>query len=130
MRRAIDTANTDMPHFPIDISYAGINVSFEDIYFDHIQTFLSKLKEIEHTRKGQIVLDGGLRIKLIFKATPQGGIEISFHLVQFEPLFPGHLSIDGKFDIEGEYVGQLVHSFDRLINAGEELYIESLNNRK
>ncbi|QWV92154.1 hypothetical protein KP004_13085 [Geomonas oryzisoli] len=109
---------TSTPHFPVEVSYCGISVSFEDIYFDKPDDFLARLKVLEVTRKGEALLDGGLRIKFLFKMTSHGGMKISFTLNDWEPSFPGRLTIEGHFEIEGEFLSQFVLSFEKLIKDG------------
>ena len=106
------------PYFPVELSYVGHQVQFEDMHFDQTDVFLNSLRVLESTRKGEVLLDGGLRMKLWFRATPRGGLVISFCAEQFEPLFPGRCVLEGSFSLDGEFVYELVHSFEKLFLDG------------
>jgi hypothetical protein len=123
IRRDIYEDVTSIPHFPIEIQYVGHHVSFEDIYFDRPELFLEELRTLEEKRKGEVLLDGGLRIRIWFKATPRGGVSVSFRSEEFEPIFPGNCILKGSFSIDGECVKQLVNSFKKLFSDGTPVTI-------
>ena len=88
---------TETAHFPVQLSYAGHRVELEDVYFDDPENFISQLQSLEPTRKGEVLLDGGFRIKFRFRATPGGGIIITFRAEESEPSFPGRYFLEGSF---------------------------------
>ena len=113
------------PYFPVELSYVGHQVQFEDIHFDQPDEFLKNLRLLESTRKGEVLLDGGLRIKVWFRATPRGGVVISFYAEQFEPLFPGRCLLEVSFSIDGEFVHEPVHSFEKLFLDGTPVAVRA-----
>jgi|GEM_PF-2875471 len=123
IKRAYFEDVTKVPHFPIELRYEGYNVSFEDIYFDNLDALPMKFRELEKTRKGEVLLDGGFCVKILFKATRMGGVAISFTTEQFEPIFPGRCIIEGRFSVDGEMVKTLVDSFDKLFSDGTPVVI-------
>lgn len=123
IRRAFYEDVTEVPHFPIEISFAGHQVSFEDIYFDGLAELPAKLQALEATRKGNVVLDGGSRVRISLEPTSTGALVVRFRTEQNEPSFPGRCILEGKLSVEGERVGELMHSLRRLISDGVPLLI-------
>jgi hypothetical protein len=123
IRRNFYEGVTGVPHFPVEIHYVGHHVVVEDIYFDKPEQFIKELQALEVSREGEILLDGGMRLKISFKANSHGGIVVSFHSEEFEPSFPGQCILDGYFLVEGEYVGQLVSSFEKLFSDGTSVFV-------
>lgn len=113
---------TTIPHFPTQIDYEGCHVEFEDLYFDNLDTLNERLVQLENTRRGTVVLDGGSRFGLTIAAENRGGIAISFraHPVSF----PGTLILEGRFVIDGEHAAQSLKAFRDLIVTGKLLRIE------
>jgi hypothetical protein len=109
---------TDTPHFPIELSFAGHEISFEDIYFERLHEIPEALRALEATRKGKVVLDGGFRVKISLEATSTGAITVSFRTEQCEPLFPGRCVLEGSIGIEGERVTETIRSLERLFSDG------------
>jgi hypothetical protein len=114
---------TTTPHFPIEISYFGHHVIFDDIYLDDPEQFIRGLQALESSRKGEVGFDGGHRIKILFRCDSHGGVVISFRSEQQQPSFPGQCVLEGSFEVAGERVGELVHSFERLLRDGTPVSI-------
>ena len=125
IRRSTFEDVTECPHFPIDLRYEGHHLSFEDIYFNEDQKIPNRLRDLEAHRGGEVLLDGGYRVKLWLTSTPTGGIELSFRMEECEPQFPGRIIIEGSFPIEGEYARSLIDSIRRLFTDGTPVTIES-----
>jgi len=114
---------TTTPHFPIEISYFGHHVSFDDIYIDDSQQFIQQLHTLESRREGGASFDGGPRIKIWFRSDVNGGVLVSFRSEQNQPSFPGRCVLEGSFEIAGEHVRELVHSFEKLFRDGTPVSI-------
>lgn len=85
---------------------------------------MQALKNLEMNRLGGVLLDGGLRLKIWFFATYQGGLNIKFRSEEFEPLFPGKCILEGSFLIEGEWVRPLVTALDKLFLDGTPMVMQ------
>jgi len=119
--RALYNGLTGVPHFLVDISFVRHQVFFDDIYFDGLPELPAKLKALEETRKGSVLLDGGPRMKIWLEATLRGGLKIRFLTEQ--QFFPGSCALEGEFEIEGERTEELIRSFQRLISDGDPVVI-------
>lgn len=113
---------TTTPHFPTSIEYHGFHVAFDDIYFDGLASLPDQLRNLERTRSGSTVLDGGSRFRVSAKADTHGGVDIFFHAHPID--FPGTLVLEGSFHIDGEHVGQVITGLIDLIVAGQPFKIE------
>ena len=115
---------TDIPHFPVELSFVGHEVSFEDVYFDRLQEIPEALQKLEATRSGKVVLDGGFRVRICLEATSTGGMTVSFRTVQSEGFFPGRCVLEGSIGIDGERVAEVIRSLERLFSAGVPAIIQ------
>jgi hypothetical protein len=115
---------SDTPHFPIELSFAGHEISFEDIYFERLHEIPEALRTLEATRKGKVVLDGGFRVKISLEATSTGAITVSFRTEQCKPFFPGRCVLEGAIGIGGERVREVIRSLERLFSDGVPVIIQ------
>lgn len=125
IQRILDENIAKIPCFLVEIQYLGHHVGFEDIYFEKPVQFMQALKSLEKNRLGGVLLDGGLRLKIWFVATYQGGLNIKFRSEEFEPLFPGKCILEGSFPIDGEWVQPLVTALDKLFLDGTPMVMQS-----
>lgn len=113
---------TESPHFPVVIDYEGCHVEIEDLYFGNIRTLSDSILNWERLRTGEVHLDAGSRFSATLSLNSHGALVIRFRA---EPTpFPGRLFLEGSFIIDGEYTGQYLMKFVKLINEGETLNIE------
>lgn len=113
---------TDLPHFSVTIDYERCHVEIEDIYFDDLEILSNHLDNLERTRKGEIVIDGGTRFGLKAVGNCHGGIEICFHA---EPAnFPGRLILEGYFQFDGEHAAERIRQLRKLFSEGKALDIK------
>ena len=124
--REIDLSITEIPHFVVTLTYSGHYITYDDIYFDDIDPIIDKLKVIGEVRKGEVLLDGGMRIKLKFRVLPTGEAVLIFQAEQFEPQFQGECSLSGSFPIDGEYVSKFINALEELFLKGKFLHIERI----
>jgi hypothetical protein len=124
IKREIYEDVTDTPHFPIKVSFAGHEISFDDIYFDRLREIPAALRALEATRKGKVVLDGGFRVKICLEALSTGGISVSFRTEQSEGFFPGRCVLEGSIGIDGERVAEVIRSLERLFSDGIPVIIQ------
>jgi hypothetical protein len=93
-------------------------------YFEKPIECMQALKILEMNQLGEVLLGGGLRLKIWFVATYQGGLNIKkFQSEEFEPLFPGKCILEGSLPIEGEWVQPLVTALDKLFLDGTPMII-------
>jgi len=90
--------------FEISIQYYNHHISYDDIYFDELELLTNSLDKMILTRKGEIVLDGGMRFVLKIRAKALGEILFEFRAEQFEPEFPGECILIGYFEVDGDLV--------------------------
>ncbi len=113
---------TDRPHFVVSINYEGCFLKLDDIYFDNELVLVSDLQQLEETRSGQVILDGGFRFSLLMEATPTGGLSLRVK-ASSDITFPGRLDLEGYFQIAGEYTAGTVNSLIGLLMNGDEFVI-------
>ena len=112
---------TETPHYIVELEYEGCSVSHDDIYID-IDNILGQLESLETTRKGEARLDGGSRFRCSIAATSHGGLQMDFRITH-GPGFPGKLSIDGYFAVDGEFSGSTIRSLIGLFRHGTDFVI-------
>jgi hypothetical protein len=113
---------TEVPHFPVVIDYEGCHVQMEDIYIDDLKAIADSLGRLEGSRTGEVRLDGGSRFTVVLSIDSHGGLLVRF---QAEPVpFPGRLLLEGYFRIDGEYTGQYILGFQKLLKEGAPISIE------
>jgi hypothetical protein len=113
---------TDKPHYTVEINYEGHSYSFDDIYFDDLKNILFNLKILEKERKGVVELDGGFRFKVAIKSTTSGGIILNFK-AESGAEFPGKLTLEGHFSVEGENTANVIGALVKLFSDGNEFII-------
>jgi hypothetical protein len=113
---------TDKSHYIVELNYEGYSYSFDDIYFDDLNNIIFKLKTLEKERKGTVQLDGGFRFKVAIKSTAPGGIVLNFK-VESGAEFPGKLTLEGHFPVEGGNTAIVIGRLVKLFSDGNEFFI-------
>lgn len=114
---------TEMPHFIVSLVYEGCTMTHDDLYFDDIDNVVAKLEALERKRKGKVLVDGGETFIISVEATSTGGINLKFKTTSAEPIFPGKLSLEGYFEVDGEYASNNIRSLIKLFQDGKEYSI-------
>lgn len=122
IRREYWSDVTEIPHFVVDLAYAGCRVVHEDIYIDDIDDVIAGLEVLQRDRSGQVVLDGGSRFVATVGMTGTGGVRLGFR-TESAATFPGRLRLEGYFSRSGEYAGQVLDSLIGLFRDGRGLVI-------
>ena len=110
---------TDTPHFIVTLIYQDNAYSCDDIYFDDLHNTISELQTLAQKRNGCVELDGGFRFKLLIASTSPGGLEFKFK-VESGAEFPGKLSLEGYFAVDGENTQHVITALVKLFRDGEE----------
>ena len=113
---------TETPHFVVGLHYERLVYECDDIYFDNLSGIVPELRELERTRKGQVILHGGFRFQMLVQALPSGGIDLNFK-TESDATFPGKCIIEGSFSIDGERTAPIIVALTRLFDDCDEFVI-------
>lgn len=127
IKRKVYEGVTETPHFPMQISYAGCHVEYEDIYFDDLENVAIQLEALDATRKGELILDGGSRIQIRLSCRASGALAIAFRAQAARPAFPGQLDLKGCYEVDSEYSTQTILRLRKLITVGEAFVLKGRN---
>jgi hypothetical protein len=112
---------TNSPHFITKVSYEGCYIEHDDIYFSDLGLIEHELVTFEKTRKNSITIDGGQRFRLTIIPTSNGGMKLKCNSEKSN--LPGQISLEGIFNMDGEYVNEFIRNFRALIKDGRDLNI-------
>lgn len=117
---------TEVPHFVVKLDYAGYPYVCDDIYIDSFDNILAELEGLQRDRRGRILLDGGFRFKSVIEIDERGGLVIGFW-VESGAEFPGKMRLEGTFNVDGEWAGQVLNQLIALFRDGEEFSLSEEN---
>jgi len=113
----------DPQNYAVTVSAEGFSGAHSGIFFEGGQRFLSDLRQLAATRRGRVVLTGTEDFSLAIESFGRGGalwLELRLsRFVAFNAPFgmrQAKYSLQCAFDVEAEYVNDLVSDFGALLD--------------